>query len=119
MNSIVLSGRIASDVKANNGTASFDLCVKKKKDKDGITPVFYVRVKVFRCEYIEKLQKGVPVMLSGQLDIYKYNDKYYTEVLCNSWDLAFAEVGNNRYQQERQQEPPHGGYREYDEEIEF
>lgn len=83
MNYIALSGTVY-EPQMNKGTASFNLSVYRGKDED--PKYFTIRVKIFKCKM--NLRKGMKITVFGRLDTYKYNDKYYTEVLCNNLDCG-------------------------------
>ena len=88
MNQIYLSGRLAADAEGKGKSVTFPLCVRTGKDQEGNDTVIYVKIRVYKCQILQDLRKGTPVMLSGRLNIYRYEDSYFTEVIANGWELA-------------------------------
>ena len=102
MNSVVLSGRLAADIrdhytKTGKHVIHFPLAVRKslKRDEKGNYPVNYFQIEVWgalakTCK--EHLSKGQLVSVSGRLDAKSYDDKngqkrYTTMVVASAVDF--------------------------------
>lgn len=108
MNNVVLSGTVFQ-LTANNGQLVFNLSVAKNT-KDQEKSFMNVRVRCFGQPPISERNK---VIVSGQLDIYEYNGKWYTEVKCNENGIGYIYTPqikqNNGYQQSNN---PNRGYQQ-------
>jgi len=96
MNAIQITGNLGKDLevttvngaKGQTEVGNFSIFVKEYK-KGNPNAGFWVNVSHFSPNSFLKdtLKKGVPVAVSGRLDISKYNDNYYTKVISNSIDV--------------------------------
>ena len=88
MNECFISGTVW-DVQRKDGFDAVSLSVYDGKGKDGKTRYFTLKVRVFHDDNGNGVsaQKGQTMLVSGQLRIYEYNGKWYTELKANLRDV--------------------------------
>lgn len=97
MNTIIISGYVCKNPVKEEKSSRFQINVYAGKDRDGNPKNFYLSVKTIGPVNIKENEY---VLVSGWLDIYKYNDKYYTSVIANAKDIFKQERtrGNSIYE---------------------
>ena len=90
MNCITISGKVKS-VERKDKFEAIRISVYGGKNKDESSRYFQLSVRVFRGRDGQALpvQVGQYMSVSGTLDIYQYNDKWYTEVKAYASDCFF------------------------------
>ena len=87
-NTITLTGFVQDEPETREDTGKFRIAFFDGKDKEGNPLYSYQTVKVFKFSSLPS--KGNLVIVTGRLHKFKYNDKYYDEILCNydGWALV-------------------------------
>ncbi len=80
MRDVTVSGYVQKDIKLGEKSTTFQISNYKGKDKDGKSQYQYITVKAIATDL--SISEGDQVIVSGELDIFKYNDKYYTQVVA-------------------------------------
>lgn len=103
MNNIVLSGRLIKNperVASKNGKNFTNICISVRKfgkDENGYPKSMLVNCVAFGMtgENVAKyFSKGDTIIVSGELDINKSNDKTYTSVVINGFDFCGKRDGS-------------------------
>lgn len=93
MRDVTISGYVQKDVKKTDKTTTFQISNYKGKDKDGKNQYQYVTVKVISPDI--QVGDGDQVIVRGELDIFKYNEKYYTQVVAFKDGVGIISVNQN------------------------
>ena len=97
MNIITIMGRLTKDPEVSSSTsgttyARYTVAVDRKYKKDGQQNTDFFPCTSFgkQAEFVEKyLKKGTKVVLSGEMNIDRNEDKTYPKIIVN--DIEFAE----------------------------
>lgn len=97
MNAITISGYVCKNPVREEKSSRFQINVYAGKDRDGKARSFYLSVKTVGPVNVNENDY---VCICGWLDIFKYNDKYYTSVVANAKDVFKQERtrGNSSYE---------------------
>lgn len=80
MRYVQLTGYVQKDIKVQDNRMMFSISNYKGKDKDGKSTYQYVNIKLINSDIL--LEEGDFVLIHGDLDIFTYNEKKYTQVVC-------------------------------------
>jgi len=90
MNKVILIGRLTRDPESGNVT-KFSLAVDRKYKKEGQPDADFINCKAFgkTGDFIAKyFTKGKRVAVDGRIQVSKYEEKYYTDVIVESAEFA-------------------------------
>lgn len=88
-NFVHIAGNISQEGKQGNKCVLFNVAVNKGKTKNGEDKgTMFVTVRVFGDANPDDYRKGLRVSVTGELDIYKYNEKNYTEIKTMPFDIV-------------------------------
>ena len=81
INNITLSGRLTRDPEPGNNYTKFSIAQDVWNGKESVTQFINCIIFGKRCNFVnEHIKKGDKVFLQGEIEIKKYEEKYYTTV---------------------------------------
>lgn len=108
MNQVNLIGRIGNDLNIENNCLRVSVATNERYKKDGevITDTQWHTVVMFSPtadNFAKFFKKGDGVALTGKLKYTEKDGKYYTSIICNSWQFLPTNNVNNQSNQPNQE----------------
>lgn len=103
MRSVQISGYVQKDIKRTETATRFQISNYKGK-RDDKAEYQYVTISVRDSQF--QVSEGDRVIVYGELDIFKYNEKYYTQVVAFKENVGIIYGDNSKQAKSESDEIP-------------